>query len=74
MLFRSLEAILRAHGSDFSNAIKATVFVTDIQRAGEVTAVRQKYYGDAKPASTFVEVSALGDPDWMLEVELIAAV
>jgi 2-iminobutanoate/2-iminopropanoate deaminase len=73
-VFASLQAILSAHGTSFDKAIKATIFVTDISRAGEVVAVRSRYYGNASPASTFVAVSALGDPDWLLEVELIAAV
>jgi reactive intermediate/imine deaminase len=73
-VFANLEAILAAHGSDFSKAIKATIFVTDIKLASEVTAVRKQFYGAAMPASTFVEVSALGDERWMLEVELIAAI
>jgi 2-iminobutanoate/2-iminopropanoate deaminase len=72
-VFHSLQEILKAHGTTFANAIKATIFVTDMTRAHEVTAVRAKYYGDAAPASTFVEVSALGDPNWLLEVELVAA-
>jgi 2-iminobutanoate/2-iminopropanoate deaminase len=71
-VFKNLDLILKAHGSSFEKAIKATLFTTDFSRAGEVAAVREKYYGKAKPASTFVEVSALGNPDWMLEVELIA--
>jgi reactive intermediate/imine deaminase len=73
-VFKNLQAILKTHGSSFAAAVKATIFVTDMTRACEVTAVRAKYYGDAAPASTFVEVSALGDPNWMLEVELIAAI
>jgi 2-iminobutanoate/2-iminopropanoate deaminase len=72
-VFANLGAILIAHGSDFSKAIKATIFVTDMTLAAEVTAVRKKFYGSAVPASTFVEVSALGDERWLLEVELIAA-
>jgi 2-iminobutanoate/2-iminopropanoate deaminase len=73
-VFGNLLAILQAHGGDFSNAVKATIFVTDMQRAGEVIAVRKKFYGDAAPASTFVAVSALGDPDWWLEIEMVAAI
>ena len=73
-VFANLLAILDAHGAKFSDAVKATIFVTDIGRASEVVAVRSRYYGAAAPASTFVAVSALGDPDWLLEVELVAAV
>jgi 2-iminobutanoate/2-iminopropanoate deaminase len=73
-VFENLKLILNAHGAGFEHAVKATIFVTDIARAGEVTAVRAQFYGASKPASTFVEVSALGNPDWLLEVELIAAI
>jgi reactive intermediate/imine deaminase len=71
-VFQNLRLILEAHGTDFSKAVKATIFVTDIKRADEVTAVRERFYAGAAPASTFVEVSALGHPDWLLEIELIA--
>jgi 2-iminobutanoate/2-iminopropanoate deaminase len=73
-VFNNLQALLQAHGTSFAKAIKATIFVTDISRASDVVAVRSRFYGNATPASTFVAVSALGDPDWLLEVELIAAV
>ena len=73
-VFANLEAILAAHGTSFAHAIKATIFVTDMARADEVVEARARFYGTAAPASTFVEVSKLGDPDWMLEVELIAEI
>jgi reactive intermediate/imine deaminase len=71
-VFQNLQSILEAHGTDFSKAVKATIFVTDMKRADEVIAIRERFYAGAAPASTFVEVSALGHPDWLLEVELIA--
>jgi 2-iminobutanoate/2-iminopropanoate deaminase len=73
-VFENLRLILAEHGATFADAVKATIFVTDISRAGEVTTVRERFYGDTKPASTFVGVNALGDPDWLLEIELIAEV
>ena len=73
-MFENLRAILAAHDTSFADAVKATIFVTDIARVGEVFVVRSRFYGGAAPASTVVEVSALGDPDWLLEVELVAAV
>lgn len=71
-VFANLQAILAAHGSDFSRAVRATIFVTDMALAPQVAAVRRRYYGEAKPASTLVAVSALGDPEWLVEVELVA--
>ncbi len=71
-VFKNLHEILKSHGATFASVVKVTLFITDFSLADGVAAIREKYYGAAKPASSWVEVSALGDPDWMLEVELIA--
>ncbi len=73
-VFQNVQAILNAHHSSFDSAIKATIYITDMSLVGEVTAVRSKYFGDAAPASVLVEVSGLVDPDWMLEMDMIALV
>jgi enamine deaminase RidA (YjgF/YER057c/UK114 family) len=73
-VFENLRAILAHYGSDFSRAVKATIYVTDADAIPALMAVRSRYYGDATPASTLVVVSALGSPDWMLEIELVAAI
>lgn len=73
-VFHNLQAILKAHNATFANAIKATIYLTDISRLAEFNAVRARYYGEARPASALVEVSALVDPEWMIEVELVALV
>lgn len=71
-VFENLRHCLMAHGCDFGDVAKATIFVTDMSRVDEFAAVRRRFYGDAIPASTLVAVAALGDPDWMLEIEMIA--
>jgi 2-iminobutanoate/2-iminopropanoate deaminase len=72
-VFKNLQAILDAHNSSFEKAVKATIYVTDMSRSHEVMAVRNSFYQGAVPASTFVAVTALNDPEWLLEIELIAA-
>lgn len=72
-VFANLGVILRHYGSDFSRAVKATIFVTNADLIGELMEVRARHYGEAAPASTLVVVDALGSPDWLLEVELVAA-
>jgi 2-iminobutanoate/2-iminopropanoate deaminase len=73
-VFESIQAILQAHGASFRNVFKATLFTTRMDLAHEVVEVRKRFYGASKPASTFVGVTALNDPDWWLEVEVIATV
>lgn len=73
-VFKNLQTILAAHGASFASAIKATIYITDMSLLAEFNAVRGKYYGGARPTSALVEVSALVDPEWLIEVELIALV
>lgn len=68
----NLGASLRAVGADFSHVAKVTIYLRDMSQRAIVGAVRERYFKDAKPASTLVEVSALVDPELLIEVEAIA--
>lgn len=72
-VFANLEAALRAAGSSFADVLKVTVYLTDISDRARINPVRQEFFGDARPASTLVEVSALVVPDARVEVEAVAA-
>lgn len=71
-VLESLGASLRAAGAGFADVAKVTVYLTDMAHREAVARVRERYFGDAKPASTLVEVSALVHPDLLLEIEAIA--
>ena len=44
------------------------MFVTDIDDRPRINPVRQRFFGDARPASTLVEISKLAIPGAKLEV------
>src|SRR3954467_13518522 len=69
-VFRNLEAALTAAGAKFSDVVKMNTYVTDIDKAPAVREVRARYFGDATPASTFVQVVKLARPEFMLEIEV----
>ena len=73
-VFKNLEAALTAAGAKFSDIVKMNSYITDMSKAPAVREVRARYFGEAAPASTFVEVKGLVRPELMLEVEVIAAV
>lgn len=73
-VFHNLQTILAAHNATFTNAIKVTTYMTDMSLLAEFNAVRAKYYGDARPTSALIGVNALVDPDWLVEVELVALI
>jgi enamine deaminase RidA (YjgF/YER057c/UK114 family) len=54
--------------------VKATIFTIDTAHSDAIAAVRKEFYGAFQPASTWLIVKALGDPRWLLEIELVAAV
>ena len=61
-------------GATFADVAKVTVYLTDVDDRPLINPVRQEVFGDAKPASTLVEVSRLAIPGIKIEVEAIARV
>ena len=73
-VFANVGAILEAGGATFTDVVKITVYLTDIDDRALINPVREAVFGDARPASTLVEVSALAIPDAKLEVEAVALI
>jgi 2-iminobutanoate/2-iminopropanoate deaminase len=71
-VFENIRLVLAAAGAGFADVVKVTVFLTDVDDRAALNSVRQEVFGDARPASTLVEVSALAVPGARIEVEAIA--
>lgn len=67
-------AVLDAGKSSFADVVKVTVFLTDVDDRQRINPVRQEFFGEARPASTLVEVSRLAIPGAKIEVEAVAVV
>ena len=76
-VFRNLAAALQARGCDAASLVKLTVFLTDMNNLGAYRDARNRFFASvtppAAPAVTLVEVSKLYGPDFMIEIEAIAA-
>lgn len=71
--WKNIEAILATAGMGVENLVKCTHYLT---RADDIAAygkVRSRHLGNARPASTFVVVTALARPGILIEVEAVAA-
>lgn len=73
-VFKNLEAALSAAGAKFSDVVKMNTYATDLSQIQGYRDVRARYFGADAPASTLVQVVRLARPEYMLEVEVIAAV
>ncbi len=72
VILQKFQTILEANGAILANVVKVTSFVTDLREAPASGDVRRKYFEGAFPASTQVQVAALGTPDIKIEIEAIA--
>lgn len=56
---KNLQAICQKAGTDFAEAVKLTLFITDMNDFMDINEVYSSYFVDHKPARACVEVSAL---------------
>ena len=71
-VFRNMEAILKAAGSDLSRVLRCGVFLVDLRDFEAMNAVYARVFGDHRPARTTVQVAALPDPGLRVEIDAIA--
>jgi 2-iminobutanoate/2-iminopropanoate deaminase len=59
-------------GSSLENVLKITVFLTDINRFPQMNDAYRAFFSGDTPARTCVAVSALPDPEALVEIEAVA--
>jgi enamine deaminase RidA (YjgF/YER057c/UK114 family) len=73
--FRNIGRTLRAAGTSFESVVRFTYYVVDYEpeMLSILRKVRSRYItGDVAPASTFVAVAALYDPELRVEIDGVA--
>jgi 2-iminobutanoate/2-iminopropanoate deaminase len=65
--------ILKAAGMEFRDLVKVTTFIRDRADVVATRNARDKHLAGAAPASTLIVVAGLASPDWLIEIEAVAA-
>lgn len=73
-IFENIEAILARLDASIHDVVKLVVYVTDIDDRVAINTVRARRFGETRPTSTLVQVSALVNPDARIEIETVALV
>jgi 2-iminobutanoate/2-iminopropanoate deaminase len=71
-VMENLAAILKEAGMDFSNVVKSSIFITDMNQFAQINEVYAKYFPENAPARETVQVAAL--PKFVnVEISVIAS-
>ncbi len=71
-VLENIRAILRSQGLDFTNVVKSTVFLSDMNNFAAMNDVYANYFPKDPPARSTVQVSRL-PKDALIEIEVIAS-
>jgi len=66
---RRIEAALEQAGARLEDVVRTRIFLTDISAFQAVGAAHAEAFGNSRPATSLIEVSAFVDPALLVEIE-----
>jgi enamine deaminase RidA (YjgF/YER057c/UK114 family) len=73
VVWQNILAVLAGAGMSIGDVVKITSFLTKHENFARFAQIRAKFLGGHRPASTSVIISSLAKPEFLVEVEAIAA-
>src|SRR5215204_1049672 len=73
-VIRKIEKVLQRAGASLKDVIRTRMFVTDISKWEEYGKAHGEFFKEIKPCTSIIEVSALIDPAFLVEIEATAVV
>jgi len=71
-IYQKIENVLQRAGAAMKDVVRVRMFVTDISRWQEYGRAHSEFFKDIKPCNTMVEVRALIEPQYLIEIEATA--
>jgi 2-iminobutanoate/2-iminopropanoate deaminase len=74
MVMANLVLALEEGGASLKDVVKVTIYICNPHDVPQARAILQEYFGNGPPASTLCVLRGLANPNFLLEIEAIAAV
>lgn len=71
-IFTKIRNLVEEAGAQMDDVVKMTIYVTNMAENHQVWQARKEFFTGDFPACTLVEVSALANPQILVEIEAIA--
>lgn len=71
-ILNKIKGALNSASAELSDVVRTRMFVTDISQWEAIGRVHGEFFKDIKPVATMVQVSALIDPELLVEIEATA--
>ena len=71
-VYQKIEKVLQQAGAGMKDVVRVRMFVTDISLWQEYGRAHSEFFKEIKPCNTMVEVNALIDPGYLIEIEATA--
>ncbi|MGH7143376.1 MAG: RidA family protein [Planctomycetota bacterium] len=69
-----IQGVLEKAGTDLTSVVRTRLLLTRIEDWEAVAQIHGEYFGQIRPATTFMQVARLIDPGWLIEIEVDAVV
>jgi 2-iminobutanoate/2-iminopropanoate deaminase len=71
--YSNIRRTLAAHGADFEEVVKETIYTTDMDALLKASDLRFEFYDKERlPTTSWVQVQRLVDPGFLVQIEVVA--
>jgi 2-iminobutanoate/2-iminopropanoate deaminase len=73
LAFKNVAAVLKRKGMTPADLVKIQMYMLDVNNRNGLEKIIKSVFGDAKPVSTLLVVKSLARPEFLFEVDAVAA-